>query len=304
MQTCPGRLHEEPPWRDILKRWRRARDNGLSAADAAHAVGVLRATLYRWQRLANRNRLKPCSRRPHTLRRPARSAALVAAVQETRADYPMWGKIAVLLRRDGHAISESTTGRILKTLMERGAVTPVPSCNGPCAARRLRPDACPGAASPQAPARSSNSTPSRHTRTGPPSSPPMTPLDLRPGLETRHRTQRQALPRQAPMPFPAIQIDGGSGFKADFDASTAASTSSCPDRPSSTDTSSATTAHGEFYASWDLPDDNLDHINRWAFADETFRPYQTAPGPWRTHPARVPHTAENPLRLICPEPRQ
>ena len=47
----------------------------------------------------------------------------------------MWDKarIAVLLQRDGHAVSESTTGRILKTLMERGAVTPVPSLrrNGP-----------------------------------------------------------------------------------------------------------------------------------------------------------------------------
>ena len=69
----------------------------------------------------------PRSRSPHTLRRLAWSAALVAAIQETRADYPMWGKIAVLLQRHGHAVSESTTGRILKTLMERGAVTPVPT---------------------------------------------------------------------------------------------------------------------------------------------------------------------------------
>ena len=34
--------------RDILKRWHRARDNGLSAAAAPDAVGVSRATLYRW----------------------------------------------------------------------------------------------------------------------------------------------------------------------------------------------------------------------------------------------------------------
>ena len=124
-----------------LDRWRQARADGLTAQAAANAVGVPRSTLYRWQRLADRNRLKLCSRRPHTPRRSAWSAALVTAVQETRADYPMWGKIAVLLRRDGHAASESTTGRILKTLMERGAVTPVPSLrrNGPRTARRLRP---------------------------------------------------------------------------------------------------------------------------------------------------------------------
>ena len=119
--------------RDALERWRQARADGLTARAAANAVGVPESTL--WQRLTDRNRLNPCSRRPHTLRWPAWSAALVTAVQETRADYPMWDKarIAVLLQRDGHAVSESTTGRILKTLMERGAVTPVPSLrrNGP-----------------------------------------------------------------------------------------------------------------------------------------------------------------------------
>ena len=70
---------------------------------------------------------------------------LVAAVKALRRDDPMWGKarIAVLLRRDGHVVSESTTGRILKMLMERGAVTPVPTLrrDGPRAARRVRPHA-------------------------------------------------------------------------------------------------------------------------------------------------------------------
>ena len=47
-----------------------------------------------------------------------------------------WG-----FRRDGHEISESTVGRILKTPMERGAVTPVPSLrrNRPRAVRRASP---------------------------------------------------------------------------------------------------------------------------------------------------------------------
>ena len=140
-RLCGKERSDEAHRRDALERWRQARADGLTARAAANAVGVPRSTLYRWQRLADRNRLKPCSRRPHTLRQPAWSAALVAAVQETHADYPMWGKakIAVLLRCHGHAVSESTTGRILKTLIERGTVTPVPTCNGPRAARRLRP---------------------------------------------------------------------------------------------------------------------------------------------------------------------
>ena len=80
---------EAAPRRDALKRWRQARANGLTARAAANAVGVPRSTFYRWQRLADRNRLKPCSRRPHTPRRPTWSAALVTAVRETRADCPM-----------------------------------------------------------------------------------------------------------------------------------------------------------------------------------------------------------------------
>ena len=153
---------EAAPRRDALERWRQARADGLTARAAANAVGVPGSTLYRWQRLADRNRLDPCSRRPHTLRRPAWSAALVAAVQETRADYPMWGKakIAVLLRRHGHAVSESTTGRILKTLMERGAVTPVPTLAPQRAARRPAPQA-----SRQTPAQGPQA---RYTRRDPP----------------------------------------------------------------------------------------------------------------------------------------
>ncbi|WP_210163053.1 helix-turn-helix domain-containing protein, partial [Salinarimonas rosea] len=35
--------------RDALARWRRARSAGLDAEEAAQAVGVPRATLYRWE---------------------------------------------------------------------------------------------------------------------------------------------------------------------------------------------------------------------------------------------------------------
>ena len=85
-----------------------------------------------------------------------------------------------------------------------------PSCaatgRAPQGASGPAPDACPKAASPQAPARSSSATPSpsRPTPDGPRSSrsphAPRRQADLRPGPETRHRPQRQALPRQAPGP--------------------------------------------------------------------------------------------------------
>ena len=40
----------------------------------------------------------------------------------------MWGKakIAVLLRRDGETVSESTVGRIMRGLMDKGLVQRVP----------------------------------------------------------------------------------------------------------------------------------------------------------------------------------
>ena len=126
--------------RDAVRCWRGARRQGLSAADAAAALGVSRATLYR--RAAG---AEPGSRRPRRVRRPQWTPTLVAAVQRMRGDDPMWGKarIAVLLRRDGHAVSKSTTGRILKMLMERGAIALVPTLrrNGSRAVRRVRPHA-------------------------------------------------------------------------------------------------------------------------------------------------------------------
>ncbi len=52
--------HTAAQRRDILARWQIVRRRGLSASDAAEAVGVARATLYRWLK-----RPEPRSRRPH-----------------------------------------------------------------------------------------------------------------------------------------------------------------------------------------------------------------------------------------------
>ena len=107
--------------REAVARWRQAMRAGLSAAQAARAVGASRASLYRWERSA-----EPKSRRPQRLRKPLWSSTLVQAVEELRADNPMWGKrkLAWLLRREGFAVSVSTIGRVLRQLMDRGVVTP------------------------------------------------------------------------------------------------------------------------------------------------------------------------------------
>lgn len=121
--------------REAVARWRRARADGLGAEQAARAVGVSRATLYRWEK-----RAEPKSRRPHRLRARTWSCALIQAVEALRADNPMWGKrkLAILLAREGLGASVSTVGRILAHLVERGLVTPVPILRRNPGARRIR----------------------------------------------------------------------------------------------------------------------------------------------------------------------
>ena len=55
---------------DKLDRWHAARRNGLNADDAAHAVGVPRATFFRWDRRRREGGLKPAKTGPAPLARP------------------------------------------------------------------------------------------------------------------------------------------------------------------------------------------------------------------------------------------
>ena len=107
----------------VIRAGRRALRDGVAAEQAARAVGVPRSTLYRWEKSP-----EPVSRRPKTPRRPQWPPALAQAVEALRADNPMWGKrkLAKLLQREGRPTSVSTVGRILRQLVARGAVTPVP----------------------------------------------------------------------------------------------------------------------------------------------------------------------------------
>ena len=121
--------------RDAVTRWRRAMVNGLTADQAAQAVGEPRSTLYRWEKAP-----EPRSRRPKSIRQPKWPPALVEAVEAIRADIPMWGKrkIAALLRREGQAAGVSKVGRIPKRLMDRGVVVPVPILRRRPGGRRFR----------------------------------------------------------------------------------------------------------------------------------------------------------------------
>lgn len=121
--------------RELVRRWRQAMEKGLTAAQAADAVGGSRASLYRWEKHPELR-----SRRPQRVRRRLWSPPLVQAVEELRQDNPVWGKrkLARLLQREGLAVSVSTVGRILRSLVERGVVTPVPTLHKKPGGRRFR----------------------------------------------------------------------------------------------------------------------------------------------------------------------
>ncbi len=283
--------------RDAVARWCRARADGLTAEQAARAVGVSRATLYRWLKMT-----EPRSRRPHHVRRPRWPAALVMAVQELRADNPMWGKrkLAALMRRQGLVVSTSTVGRILRRLMDRGVVTPVPTLRRNPQARRIRLNAT-----------------ERYARRLPKGLKPTTPgqlvqidtlfVNVRPDRAIKHftaydpvakwtlghvattasaRAARALLDKlcaEAPFKVTGIQVDGGSEFKAVFEQACAERGLTLfvlpPKRPQLN--GAVERAQGswryEFYACFDLPHriDRLQPlVDAFAHRFNNHRPHQ------------------------------
>jgi len=274
--------------RDAVARWRSAMDKGLSGEDAAKAVGVPRSTLYRWERAP-----QPRSRRPHRMRGKSWTPALVQAIERLRDDNPMWGKrkLAVLLHREGLAVSVSMVGRILAHLVTRGVVTPVAILRRRPGGRRFRFMAA-----------------KRHARRLPKGLKPSRPgecvqvdtlfVNVRPDKAIKHftaydpvakwtlakvatRASAQAatalldkLIAEAPFPIAAIQVDGGSEFRAEFEAACAAKNLVLyvlpPKRPELN--GGVERAQGswryEFYACYDLPF-HIDKLQRRvdAFAD-------------------------------------
>ena len=107
---------------DAVRRWRRAMGDGLTSAQAARAVSVPRATLYRWEK-----RAAPLPTRPLRVRRPELRRGIEGRVRELRKRFPAWGrgKIAAVLRREGIRVSGATVGRAIHDLVQRGRMAPV-----------------------------------------------------------------------------------------------------------------------------------------------------------------------------------
>ncbi len=215
--------------RDALERWLGARRDGLSAAQAARAVGVARSTLYRWS-----ERCEFKSRRPHKVCGPRRPAGLAEEVERLRLDFPMWGKakIGPLVRELGFQASDSTVGRILSALIARGRAPAVPDLLrkvGPRAASKARPYAVrkpkevqfgkPGDVV-QIDTLSISLLPGRTIKQFTAYDPHAKWTVAAPYARATAKNAAEFLLRvcaQMPDPIKAIQIDGGSEFMAEFE---------------------------------------------------------------------------------------
>lgn len=107
-------------WMDFHHRTRNAR------LTCRH-FGISPDTFYRWKRRYSPYHLKtlednPKSRRPLKLRQSTTPAEIVERIKSLRETYPCWGKekITVLLAREGIKTSVSTVGRTIKRLKDRG----------------------------------------------------------------------------------------------------------------------------------------------------------------------------------------
>lgn len=177
--------------------------------------------------------LEDKSHRPRRCRQPTWSGELEQRVLRLRERYPRWGKdkLVVLLGREGVAVSTSMVGRILKRLKETGQlVEPVPERRRSRRDLPLRPYAI--------------RKPKSYLAKAPGDVVEVDTVDLRPlpGVILKHFTACDVVSRwdvlgvytratantaalflddlQARSPFPvkALQVDGGSEFKAEFEA--------------------------------------------------------------------------------------
>lgn len=126
----PVELSQEAKHRlQMLSAWKALRERGARGQEAAERVGISRATLYRWQarcQALGPKGLEVRSHRPQRVRQRTWSAEAIDTVRELRELYPRWGKVklADLAADEGIHLSASTVGRMLTYLLRRGLLQP------------------------------------------------------------------------------------------------------------------------------------------------------------------------------------
>ncbi len=215
--------------------------HGRNVAQTCRHFDISRQTFYRWWQRYDPRRPQSLeddrrTRRPQRVRQPQTPPALEARIRTLRETYPRWGdrKLAVLLRREGWHVAHATVGRVLVRLRAKGQLHEPPVVRAALHKRRRR-------------ARLQRRYAQRMPWGFLPQHPgdlvqvDSTPITLYPGCQRVHITARDVisrtdvvaaytrgnsaaaehflrheLPRMG-FPIRAIQIDGGSEFKAKFE---------------------------------------------------------------------------------------
>lgn len=131
--------------RDAKKRlmWMDHYNKHGNARLTCRYFGISPQTFYRWKDRFDPydlSTLEEMSRRPHRARQPETPVTVVERIQELRERYPRWGKekLAVLLRREGIEISGSTVQRVMCRLRARGLLVEPENVRQAKLARRRR----------------------------------------------------------------------------------------------------------------------------------------------------------------------
>lgn len=138
-RRVPLRMSPEAKRRVGWLDWYRA--HGQNARATCRHFGISPATFYRWHGRFNPGDLRTLeddSRRPHRVRQPTVREAIRSRVKVLREAYPRWGqdKLVVLLAREGVVASARTVGRALTELKARGQLVEPPRLQRARAARR------------------------------------------------------------------------------------------------------------------------------------------------------------------------
>jgi putative transposase len=306
LPTAASEARDPPPPRETKRRlavlrWHEA--HGKRVSLTARHFGLSRSTVYDWLKRQARDGtrgLDQRSRRPHHVRQPTWSKDLEQAVLKLREEHPRWGKdkLVVLLRHQGLSVSVSMVGRILTRLKRSGQLLP-PDLRDPWIVRRpqIRPYA--------------TRKPRDYIPRVPGDLVQIDSADIRllPGSAHwyKHFSARDVVSRwdvlgvygrataitardflgavieRMPGPVRAIQVDGGSEFKAEFEEACrekglrlfvlpprSPKLNGCVER-------AQRTHKEEFYQMLDPPD-SLDELRRLLLAQElcynTVRPHQ------------------------------
>lgn len=221
------------PFQKSVAQWKKLKTEGVSDALAQDITGISRATFYRRSKTLERIKqgLLPPSKRPKTFKKPSWGEADKQLVLNLRRQNPTYGKakIAAILKRDfGSSLSESTIGRILKHLMNKGLVQTSLSAPRRTRKRRFKGHAVafPYGIKPQKLGEmiqvdhmsvSKNQCSFKHFQAWCPMSKYIYANIFANAKSKTAKTFLLEFIKEAPFKILSIQVDGGSEFMADFE---------------------------------------------------------------------------------------